>query len=151
MRRVLAFASLAAAVVIVVAGCGGGGDGRLGKSDYEAQLGAVDAELFDALRAVGSAGTVKGTLAALEQAQVAFAQAADELDAIAPPKDVEAEHEALTSGVRAFPHQLEPIIARVAAGNRLAIAGVQSMPALTKIIRATADIGHKGYVFQGSS
>ena len=48
--------------------------------------------------------------------------------------------------MREFPEQLNPIIARVAAGNRLAIAGVQSMPAMTKLIHATAGINHKGYV-----
>ena len=59
-----------------------------------------------------------------------------------------AEHKELTAGVREFPEQLNPIIARVAAGNRLAIAGVQSMPAMTKLIHATAGINHKGYVLK---
>jgi len=152
MRRALVFVLLAAALAVTAAGCGGGGDGRLGKSDYEEQVQAVDVELFNALRAVGTAATANGALAALKQCQAAFTQAADELDAISPPEDVEAEHEALASGVRAFPGQLKPIIARVQGGNRFAIAAVQSMPAMTKIIKATAGMSHKGYaVFQSSS
>src|SRR5262245_9459487 len=109
MRRALTFVLLAAALAVVAAGCGGGGEGRLGKSDYEEQVQAVDVELFNALHAVGSASTAKGALVALKQCQAAFAQAADELDAISPPEDVDAEHRALASGVRAFPAQLKPI------------------------------------------
>jgi hypothetical protein len=149
MRRVLAFVTLAAAVAAVGAGCGGGGgEHRLSKTDYETQVGHIDAGLFEALRAVGAATTVKATLAALERCQSEFTRLAGELEAIAPPEDLEAEHAELTSGVREFPEQLNPIIARVAKGNRLAIAGVQSMPAMTKMIRATAGIGHKGYVLR---
>jgi len=147
MKRVLAFLSLAAAVAAIVSGCGSA-DARVTKSDYEAQVGSVDFELFQALRAVGAARTVKSTVGALEKCQVAFAHAAKELEAITPPKDVEAEHQSLATGVREFGEQLNPIIARVAGGNRLAIASVQSMPAMTKIIRATADITHKGYVLR---
>jgi hypothetical protein len=149
MRRMLAYVALAAALATFVAGCGGSdGDQRLSKSDYETQIGSIDAGLFAALQAVGSARTVKATLAALERCQAEFGRLAGELEAIAPPKDVETEHEELTTGVREFPGQLDPIIARVANGNRLAIAGVQSMPAMTKMIRATAGINHKGYVLR---
>jgi hypothetical protein len=152
MKRVLPFVALAAAIAAIAAGCGdgGGGDERLSKSDYETQVGTIDAGLFAALQAVGSATTVKATVAALEQCQAEFARLADELQAIVPPKDVEAEHEELTAGVREFPEQLNPIIARVAEGNRLAIAGVQSMPAMTKLVHATAGINHKGYVLKAS-
>jgi hypothetical protein len=145
----LAFVTLAVALTAFAAGCGGGdGDQRLSKSDYETQIGSIDAGLFAALQAVGSARTVKATLAALERCQAEFQRLAGELEAIAPPKDVETEHEELTTGVREFPEQLNPIIARVAGGNRLAIAGVQSMPAMTKLIHATAGINHKGYVLR---
>src|SRR5262245_49458806 len=113
MKRVLALLPLAAAVAAIVAGCGTA-DARVTKSDYETQVGAVDYELFQALRAVGAARTVKSTVAALERCQVAFRRAAGELEAIAPPRDVEAEHESLTTGVREFGEQLNPIIARVA-------------------------------------
>jgi hypothetical protein len=150
MRRVLTFVVLAAALAALAAGCGGGGGGdeRLSKSEYETQIGAIDAGLFAALQAVGSARTAKATLTALERCQAEFERLATELEAISPPKDVEAEHEELTTGVREFPEELNPIIARVAGGNRLAIAGVQSMPAMTKMIRATAGINHKGYVLR---
>jgi len=148
MKRVLGLVSLVAAIAVLAAGCGGGGDDRLGKSDYETQIGTIDTGLFNALQAVGAARTAKAAVAALERCQAEFTRLAGELEAISPPKDVEAEHEELTSGVREFPEQLNPIIARVAAGNRLAIAGVQSMPAMTKLIHATAGINHKGYVLK---
>jgi hypothetical protein len=148
VKRALAFVSLAAVLAAIVAGCGGGGEQRLEKSDYETQVAGIDTQLFNALRAVGAAKTVRGTLNALERCQAEFRRLAGELEAIAPPKDVEAEHQELTSGVREFPEQLNPIIARVAQGNRLAIAAVQSMPAMTKMIRATAGINHKGYVLR---
>ena len=94
---------------------------------------------------------MKGTVAALEKCQAVFEQAAADMEAITPPEDIEADHEKLTTAVREFAEQLNPIIDRVARGNRLAVAGVQAMPSMMTIIRASADIGHKGYDLGGAA
>ena len=148
MRRMVACVSLATALAVLAAGCGGGSD-RLSKADYETQVGTIAVGLTEAIQAVGAATTVKGTIKALEQCQAAFKSAADDLDAIVPPADIQDEHAALATAVREFGEQLNPIIGRVARGNRLAVAGVQALPALPKIIRASADIGQKGYDLGG--
>ena len=149
MRRLLAFVTLATALAVLAAGCGGGGSDRLSKAEYETQVGTIAVDLTEAIQAVGAATTVKGTVKALEACQVVFKRAADQMDAISPPEDIADEHEALATAVREFGEQLNPIIGRVARGNRLAVAGVQALPALPKIIRASADIGHKGYDLGG--
>jgi hypothetical protein len=148
MRLLLAFASLTVAFAVLATGCGGGSD-RLSKADYETQVGTIAVGLTEAIQEVGAATTVKGTVKALEQCQAAFESAADDLDAIVPPADIQDDHEALATAVREFGEQLNPIIGRVARGNRLAVAGVQALPALAKIIRSSADIGHQGYDLGG--
>ena len=148
MRRMVACVSLATALAVLAAGCGGGSD-RLSKADYETQVGTIAVGLTEAIQAVGAATTVKGTIKALEHCQAAFKSAADDLDAIVPPADIQDEHAALATAVREFGEQLNPIIGRVARGNRLAVAGVQALPALPKIIRAAADIGQRGYDLGG--
>ena len=107
-------------MAVVAVGCGGGGgDQRLSKADYdEKEVGAIDAGLFDALRAVGTATTVKAhprrarTVPGRVRAPRGRARRHRH-----PPKDVEVEREELASGVREFPGQLNPIIARVAQGQ----------------------------------
>ena len=135
---------------MVAAGCGGGGDERLSKSDYETQVGTIDAGLFEALQAVGAATTVKG----------------DRRRARAVPGRVRAPggraggdraaegHRGRARGARRAACASSPSSSTRSSpasrtGNRLAIAGVQSMPAMTKMIRATAGINHKGYDLGG--
>jgi phage-related protein len=150
MTRLIALLALAAALGAVASGCGGE-DASMSKADYEEEMGAISQELTDSLSNVGSATSVKTTVAALRKLQADFAAAADEMDAITPPKDIEAEHEELASGVREFGEQLDPIIRRVEKGNRFAVAGVQALPSLAKIVGASADITDKGYELGGSS
>jgi hypothetical protein len=131
-----------------LAGCGQGTD-RLSKPDYETQVGTIAVDLTDAIQTVGAATTVKGTIAALEKCQATFARSAARMEAISPPKEIADEHRQLTTAVREFGEELNPIIGRVARGNRLAVAGIQALPALGKIVRASADIGQKGYDLGG--
>ena len=147
MTRLLALAALLA---VVVSSCGGGGGAKpLSKDDYESQVGTIAVGLTEAIQAVGAATTVKTTVKALEKCQRTFEQAATEMAAITPPVDIAAEHEALTKAVGEFGEELNTIIGRVAHGNRLAVAGIQALPALAKIVRSSADIGQKGYDLGG--
>jgi hypothetical protein len=143
--------TLAALLAVVLSGCGGGGGGTepLSKDDYEAQVGTIAVGLTEAIQEVGAATTVKTTVKALQKCQQTFEQAAAKMDAITPPEDIAAEHAALTKAVGEFGEELNTIIARVARGNRLAVAGIQALPALAKIVRSSADIGQKGYDLGG--
>jgi hypothetical protein len=148
MTRVVVLAALAAC--LVATGCSGGGKGRVTKSDYESEVGSIAVRLTEAVQEVGAASTVKSTVAALRRCRDTFVDAADEMEAITPPKDIEREHRQLTAAVRNFGQELDPIIERVAKGNRLAVMGVQALPGLMQIVRASADIGQKGYDLGGS-
>jgi hypothetical protein len=150
MTRLIALLALVAALVAVASGCGGE-NGSMSKADYEEEMGVIAQGLTDALSKVGAATTVKTTVAALRELKAEFAAAADEMDAITPPEDIEADHEELASGVREFGQELDPIIRRVENGNRFAVAGVQALPSLAKIVGASADIADKGYELGGSS
>jgi hypothetical protein len=144
--------ALGAVLAVVLSGCGGGGgDGSkpLSKDDYEAQVGTIAVGLTEAIQEVGAATTVKTTVTALQKCQQTFEQAAAKMEAITPPDDIAAEHAALTKAVGEFGEELNTIIGRVARGNRLAVAGIQALPALAKIVRSSADIGHKGYDLGG--
>ena len=145
----VALASLAAGLLLAVAACGGSSSGQLSKSDYESQVGTIAVGLTGAIQAIGEASTIKGTVTALRQAEATFAKAADELDAITPPDDIADPHAALAKAVRDFGEELHPILGRVQKGNRLAVTGIQALPAIQQIIRASADIGHKGYNLGG--
>lgn len=148
----LSLLPVAALLVFALAGCGGGGDsGQLSKSEYESQVGAIAVGLTEAIQTIGAQSTVKGTVTALQQAESTFAKAAEEMDAITPPDDIADEHAALASAVRAFGEELHPIVGRVQKGNRLAVTGIQALPALQQIVRASADIGKQGYNLGGSS
>jgi hypothetical protein len=146
MRRVIALLALASAVMLVAGGCGGGGGSEpLSKADYEKQMSAIGQDLTTALNTLGTATSAKGAATSLTKLQGDLNDAADKMEAITPPEQVETEHQQLADGVREFGVQLGPIITKLEGGDMQALAGVTSLAALLKIQKASTAINKKGY------
>jgi predicted nuclease with TOPRIM domain len=98
-------------VGFLVAGCGG--EDRLTKQEYAQKVRAVYADVQKAFQATN---VPQGELAArVEAAQDQLREAADELDDVVPPKEVETENAQLVDGMRRYADDLERL--RNAAKN----------------------------------
>jgi hypothetical protein len=110
----------ALAVAALLAGCGGG-DERLSKAQYQRELSEVGKTLSESIGSVGGAVTGVADLeAAGEQVgelQTALSKAADDLDELEPPEDVEGAHEKLVQGIRGFADELEDLEIAIRGGD----------------------------------
>jgi hypothetical protein len=149
-------ATLAAlALVLAVAGCGGGGGGsRLSKSQYEHHLetdGRAITKAFQPLSTPPSSLTVLAS--ELKTGQEKLRSAADDLDGIAAPKDVEKDNQALVKGLRKLADELESLRAAATKKNpqlvQKALNELKTSRALVDARRATDDMKKKGYKLGG--
>jgi hypothetical protein len=143
-------ALLAGALVLVgSAGCGGGS--RLSKSAYEKKVRA------DGQHIKATFQTLTGSnLSSLDQmahqlgkGQAELRKAADDLDGVKAPKDVEADNDKLVKGLRALADDLEGLKKGAAEGDpkkvQRAAAKLQHSSALKEAQAATSDMKSKGY------
>lgn len=145
----------AAALAFVLAGCGGGGGGdRLSKSQYEQHLRSDSQAIRQAFvpltKTPSSLEELAGELKVGEQK---LREAADDLDGVTPPKNVEKDNEDLAKGLRKLAGELESL--RSAATNKdprqvqKALADLRNSHALVDARRATEDMKKKGYELGG--
>jgi hypothetical protein len=143
----------AAALALVAAGCGGGGGGggdRLSKSQYEKRIQSDGQELTTAFKPLNTPPTSLKQLAAeLKVGQDKLREAANDLDGLTPPKEIEADNSALVKGLRTLASELEGLRSAAAKGNpalvQQALAKLQRSHALVDARRATDDMKKKGY------
>jgi hypothetical protein len=138
-------------VVTAAAGCGGGGE-PLAKPDYQREVRQVGDTLGKAIRGLGTAGAntdLKAAAGEIEKLQGALRSAADDLDGLEPPREIEPAHEELVDGIRGFAGELDELRDASAAGDAARIrafeAGFAKSEAVKKIRHASAELEKKGY------
>ena len=147
----MAARALTAALVALVAGCGG--EDRLSKAEYESRMQRVAATLQTSTdRLGGQASNPRDTRAAataLAWLGRALERAADGVDDLEPPEEVEKPHDSFVAGLRAFAGDMRKVAALARRGDRLQIQafanGLSSLASTRRIARASAEIKRKGY------
>ena len=134
------------ASAVVLAGCGG--EERLSKPEYEQKVRSVYAGVQAAFRETSSvSGTELAT--AVADAQERLRDAAEELEAIEPPKDVEEQNEEIVEGLREYASDLDELREAVVSGNATAVerfnAEISQNPAVERIAEAAEEMKFKGY------
>jgi hypothetical protein len=145
-------ATLAAvALALVLAGCGGGGDGgRLSKSQYEQHLGSDSQAIRKAFEPLSKQPSSLAELASeLKVGQAKLREAADDLDGVTAPKEVEKDNDALVKGLRKLAGELDSLRAAAAKKDpqlvQKALTDLRNSHALVDARRATDDMKKKGY------
>jgi hypothetical protein len=145
-------ATLAAlALALLLAGCGGGGGGnRLSKSEYEHHIQSDGRQLRSVFAPLSKPPTSLAVLAAeIKTGQDKLRLAANELESITPPREIEQDNKTLVAGLRKLANELEPLRQGAANGDvklvQQAVNGIQGSRALREAQRATADMKKKGY------
>jgi hypothetical protein len=100
-RKVWAFA----VVVLLLAGCGGGGGGgRLSKAEYQQKMQAEAQRLTNALQGanLATATSLKDFAAKIGSVKADIQKAADNVDALNPPKDADADTQRIADTLHRF-------------------------------------------------
>jgi hypothetical protein len=145
-RRALALG--AAVAVAAAAGCGGGGDSRLTKSQYEQKMQAEATSLQASVRNLGFVEGSLSTLAAkVDKIQKAFSKAANDIDALVPPKDAEADTQRIADTLKRLPVSSANIRSAAAQKDtqRVQQLFAQIQTAGQAAAQASTDLKRKGY------
>lgn len=131
--------------VLSLAACGGD---RLSKREYEQKVRSEYADVQDAFRATG--GAQGDELAArIEDAQRELRDAADELDDLQPPEDVERENEEVVEGTREYADDLDELRDAAERRDQQAIDAfndrIAENEAVEQIAEAAEEMKFKGY------
>ncbi len=152
-RRMTAI--LLTAVVALAAGCGG--NDRLSKDAYQQELDNAIQKVEQAFRGLGeSLQKVSSGSGSLDQVadevgniQEELNSAAEDLDGVTPPEDVEASHEKLVDGMRALSNDLEEFKGAIEEGDTGAIdrfaADARELDSVKQLEEATNELKEKGY------
>lgn len=166
MRR-LAFLALAA-LAVSLAGCGGDGD-RLSKEDYQQELAGIGATLESTFADVAAQldglnpdelSSLGDLTAFLEQAseqvgagETALRNAADDLEAITPPEEVEETHQKMIEALRLLAADIGEFADIVKEGDlpkiNAFVAGLDELESGKLIQEATEEFKERGYDIQG--
>ena len=146
MRTARALGAAAAAFAVVLAGCGGGG--RLSKAEYEQTLRSAGNELSTAVDHLQQARSKEEFEHDVSDVQRALDAAADDLDAVSPPEDVEGANDRLVHGLRGLAHDFEEV--RDAADQSVDAATskaqqIRSGTASREAQQAVEELKRKGY------
>jgi hypothetical protein len=145
-------AGLLVAALLLLAGCGG--DDRLSKEEYQGEVQGVGKTLGDALGGIdtSSAGGLDEVGGQVTGLQTALREAADDLDDLSPPADVEDAHEKLVDGIRGFADDLEQLAEAAESGDLTAIQTFQDVfttsDSVRKIREAADELQDKGYALE---
>ena len=143
-------ATLAAlSLSLAVAGCGGGSD-RVSKAQYEQHFRADSQKISEGVQPLIKPPTSMQQLAdELKVGEGKLHEAANDLDTINPPKDIEKDNDTIVKGLNKFADELEAF--RKAAEKQdtkllqKSYAELQGSHALVNVRDATADMKKKGY------
>jgi hypothetical protein len=136
---------LVACAALAVGGCG---EERLSKKAYEH---TVRTEYAGVQGAFESTRDTSGSVLAkrIEAAQSALLEAADSLEQIEPPEQVEHENEELVEGMREYAEQLDELIDAAADGRQSVIDryndGLVDNEAAEQMAEAAEEMKFKGY------
>jgi hypothetical protein len=144
MPRTRLLLILSAALALV--GCGG--DGRLSKAEYEERVRSAYGEVQQAFRETNVASTNEMAVR-VEAAQEQLREAADELDDVEPPKDIETENSQLVDGMRRYADDLDRLRNAAESGDQRTIddfnARIAQNEAVEQMAEAAERMKFKGY------
>jgi hypothetical protein len=145
-------ATLAAAMIgLVAAGCGSGGGGdRISKAQYEQHFRSDSQAISEGIKPLTTKpSSLKQLSDELKVGEKRLHEAADDLDSIKPPKDIEKDNDTIVKGLDKFADELESF--RKAAEKQdvkllqQTFAELQGSHALVNVRDATEDMKKKGY------
>jgi DNA-binding transcriptional regulator GbsR (MarR family) len=131
--------------VLLLAACGG--EDRLTKEEYEGEVRSLYADVQAAFQATRVApAQLPGRI---QQAQAELRHAADELEDLTPPEEVEEENEEVVEGLRTYAADLDELHAAAERRDEAAItafnSGLRDNVAIERIAEAAEEMKHKGY------
>jgi hypothetical protein len=142
-------ATLAAlALALVVDGCGGGD--RLSKSQYEQHFRSDSNAIRKAIEPLAKQpSSLEELVGELEVGETQLRSAANDLDRVNPPKDIDKDNKTLVSSLHQIADELEAV-RKAAKENdpqllQKTIADLRSSHALVDVRDATNDMKKKGY------
>ena len=157
-----AIGAIVALAVVVAAGCGdsgGGGGTQLTKAQYEQQLNSIGSTIdssFSELSTLFQSPNPSFDEAAdkIAEIQDQMREQADDLDAVNPPEDVQAEHEKMVDGLRGFADDLEEFRQAVESKSVTAMQDFaetfDESESAKKIQEAGDSLEKKGYDLDGT-
>ncbi len=133
----------------IASSCGGAGE-RLTKAAYEQKVQSLYGSIQAAFRRGGLGSSSLPRLARrVPELQRTLRDAADELDALRPPVDVEQPNHELLSGLRAYADDLDELGEAAEHGDRAAVRtfnqSVRNNPAIGLVTEAAEEMIHRGY------
>jgi hypothetical protein len=140
-------AAAAVLVLAVAAGCGGGG-GPLTKAEYEQKLQQAGRALTTALRELSRSNSKDEFKRGVDAVEKALNDAADELDGVTPPQDVEGANNRVVEAFRLLSHDFERVKAAAEKGPdaaREAGRQVTTGAASREANQAIKEIQRRGY------
>jgi chromosome segregation ATPase len=140
---------LLAFAATLLAGCGGDG-GRLSKAEYEDRMQEIGAELRAASSGIGDLSQTRDLdkLAdTISDFQERLDEAADDIDALSPPEDVEQETDEISEALHAFADTFGEMEAAARDGNLAELQQAQAEIASkgAEAQRAVQSLERKGY------
>ncbi len=130
----------AAAGALALAGCGGG-DGRLSKSEYEEKVRSAYAEVQEAFAQTNV--PMEELAARVEDAQKQLREAADELEDVQPPEEVEAENAQIVQAMRAYAEDLDRLRNAAEQGDERTIEDFNARIAQNESVEQMAEAAEK--------
>ena len=152
MKRIVV---VVATVALIAPSCGG--DSRLSKAEYERRVNQIGQELSDTLETTFSSpqfqdpSSLKDAADVLRQGQKEMAGAADRLDGVNPPEEIEGIHDRFVKGIRDFARDFGTFADATEKGDLAALQRFsqqisdQSLPSMIAVNEATAALKAKGY------
>jgi hypothetical protein len=146
---------LAAAVTVMASACGGGS--RLTKAEYEGRVNEIGRQLSSTLEKTFSSpqfqnpSSLKEAADVLRQGQEDMEGAADRLDEVNPPEEIEGIHDQFVKGIRDFAGDFGRFAEATEKGDLAALQRFsqqitdESLPSMIAITRATEGLNAKGY------
>jgi hypothetical protein len=144
-----------AAVVLLAPSCGG--DSRLTKAEYERRVNQIAQQLSDTLETTFSSpqfqnpSSLKDAADVLRQGQKDMERAADRLDEVNPPEDIESVHDQFAKGIHDFARAFGSFAEATEKGDLAALQRFsqqisdESLPSMIAVNRATDALKAKGY------
>jgi hypothetical protein len=135
-----------AALAVALAGCGS--ESRLSKADYEGKLTRAGQELAEASTPLAQAKTGPEFASGAAQIQDALRKAADDLDDVRPPDDVDAANDRFVTALRGLADEFDKVKEAAKGGPKEARAAgarlARSQPS-EEARQAILEIQRRGY------
>jgi phosphoglycolate phosphatase-like HAD superfamily hydrolase len=138
--------AVAALVGVLTTGCGGD---RLSKREYEQKVRSEYADVQQAFLATGASLGTPDLAEKIADAQEQLREAAEALEGIEPPENVEEENEEIVEGLREYAEDLDGVREAAERSDQQAIDAfneqISENEAVEQIAEAAEEMKFKGY------